>query len=551
MANIPIIEINDSCFSLLPNFLYARAKIMKLIANNWWPQAPDYIVFRNVLFRYSGFALFAISFIIFALAYKKLGSREKQLSLISMIGIFAMIFLARGYNNQILSDMLDIVADLGLAQLLGPMREWARVSIIIPTFLIIVIALGLNKIQRPKKQILIGGFLSMLIVNILVSPGVVYLGDNYAALYFEENWDLIDEIPKEEKVLLYLQEDIIVPAITVLGKEREIVRPSFEGTINGYGSIKELEDAPDELLDVLNIHKIIKFGRIPDHSDWDCKTEKDLTVCSDGKETVPFSVYKGTVLAAEEDLYSAVKIRPENFAITDNEEHHTRFIVNNKTGSGQYSILLFEAEDDFGYYKYRNRKSSIESSNGTIVISKHVQIGRSGTYELVARGKGSLGLNISESSIELESDSMENIHGGEIELKEGEHNLNISIGNGSILDFVSLSEKPGYEENSTSARIIEYEMINPTLWKVKIDSSEPFLLGFAESYSRFWELRMNGKVIEPIELYGKMNGYWIDEAGELEITMRYSSQDSYEIGMGISILTVILGSAYVWARGSK
>ncbi len=534
-------------------YLSKHGEILNLFAfsNNWWPQVPDYLVFRNILFRYSGFGLFAISFIIFVLSYQKLGIKEKQLSVIFMMGIFAVIFLARGHHNEILSYIMDIIAGIGLAQLLGPMREWARISILIPAFLIVIITIGLNKIQRPKKQILIGGFIVMLLVNILLSPGTVYLRENYAAAYLDENWKMIEDIPKENKAVLYLGRDLEVPVIDIFGQKKQITRPNFEGTVSTYGSIRALRDAPDELLDALNIHHIVRFGNDADEEGWDCKSDRDITICTDGKETMPFSVYEGTVLAADEEIYSAVKIQPENFAITSSEENHTKFILNNETKDDQYSIFLFEAEDDFNYKRYRKNTSYIESSNRTIIISRTVQIERNGTYEIVVHGKGSFETNISNRSMNLESESLANIDGGKIQLEKGKYNLSIRIGNYSVLDFVSISETPEFQNNTSNARIIGYERINPTLWTVKIDSSKPFLLGFAEKYSKFWELRMNGKVIKPIKLYGQMNGYWIDETGELDITMRYASQDSFEMGMGISILTVILGSIYVLKRWDK
>jgi len=107
------------------------------------------------------------------------------------------------------------------------------------------------------------------------------------------------------------------------------------------------------------------------------------------------------------------------------------------------------------------------------------------------------------------------------------------------------------------AEVINYTEVNPTFWKVKVNATKPFMLSFAEAYDPLWEARVykNGKLIErvrSIPLYSVINGFWIDETGELEIVIRYTPQDWFELGLAVSVTTFIGCIGYLvydWRRG--
>lgn len=107
-----------------------------------------------------------------------------------------------------------------------------------------------------------------------------------------------------------------------------------------------------------------------------------------------------------------------------------------------------------------------------------------------------------------------------------------------------------------SAKIVSYEEINPTLWRIEVNTTKPFMLSFAESYNPLWEARVykNGKLAEKVRsipLYSVINGFWINETGELEIVVRYVPQEWFELGLRISMLTFIGCVSYViydWRR---
>jgi len=59
------------------------------------------------------------------------------------------------------------------------------------------------------------------------------------------------------------------------------------------------------------------------------------------------------------------------------------------------------------------------------------------------------------------------------------------------------------------------------------------MLSFAEAYDPLWEARVykDGRKIETVKsipLYSVINGFWINETGNLEIIIRYKPQDWFE-----------------------
>ena len=113
-----------------------------------------------------------------------------------------------------------------------------------------------------------------------------------------------------------------------------------------------------------------------------------------------------------------------------------------------------------------------------------------------------------------------------------------------------------FEVKEKPAKVLNYTKINPTLWKVKVNATKPFMLSFAEAYDPLWEARIykDGRLVEKVRsipLYSVINGFWIDKTGELEIVIRYTPQDWFEIGLIISAITFVSCIGYLfydWRR---
>jgi hypothetical protein len=128
------------------------------------------------------------------------------------------------------------------------------------------------------------------------------------------------------------------------------------------------------------------------------------------------------------------------------------------------------------------------------------------------------------------------------------YHVNSSRTNQTIEDLFHTTELPPN---------ISFNRVNPTLWEAQINASKPFMLTFTESYDSSWEASIyrNNEIIEevrPIPLYNVINGFWVNETGNLKIVIKYKSQDWLEIGLIISSLTLITTLLYLfydWRRG--
>jgi len=116
------------------------------------------------------------------------------------------------------------------------------------------------------------------------------------------------------------------------------------------------------------------------------------------------------------------------------------------------------------------------------------------------------------------------------------------------LDLIVLQEKAPY--SATPAVIKDYREVSPTLWEVDVNSEKPFMLVLTEAYDSLWRAKVykDGRVVETISsvpVNGALNGFWINETGELRIVLEYSPQEWFKIGLVISIMTLVLGVAWV------
>jgi len=235
-------------------------------------------------------------------------------------------------------------------------------------------------------------------------------------------------------------------------------------------------------------------------------------------------------------------------------------------------IYLFEAESDL-YRKNAevSKEFGGEASNGEVLkfvksgeAWQDIEIVKNGTYRLALKGVGEFKVRIGDHEFVLKSNSLNFTYTPLFDLTKGKQRLEILADKNSYLDVVWLySTKTNqtieqlFEVKEKPAEIINYTKINPTLWKVKVNATKPFMLSFAEAYDPLWEARVyrDGErvgVVRAIPLYSVINGFWINETGDLEVVIRYKPQDWFEMGLGISGLTFVVCVLYLfydWRKG--
>jgi hypothetical protein len=178
-------------------------------------------------------------------------------------------------------------------------------------------------------------------------------------------------------------------------------------------------------------------------------------------------------------------------------------------------------------------------------------IPRSGNYALAVKATGTLNVN----GIQL------NCNGDWKylplpELKRGNHVIVLSTDNEAFIQglilFTLNQEVNGLREIfkvETASSLLNYKQISPVEWEVTVNASSPFVLVFTEPYDRLWRAYVNSKEVEPIMLYGMVNGFPIIETGILHIRIYYTLQTYYNIGLFTSCISfVILAFLYIYRK---
>lgn len=100
-----------------------------------------------------------------------------------------------------------------------------------------------------------------------------------------------------------------------------------------------------------------------------------------------------------------------------------------------------------------------------------------------------------------------------------------------------------FDVEDSRTKVIGYKKNDPTSWDVKVNTTRPFMLVFAETYDPSWRaiVRDNKKTTsyKPISVYPAINGFWIDNVGEYNVEIRYRPQVWFEIGLMIAAFTSV------------
>ena len=165
---------------------------------------------------------------------------------------------------------------------------------------------------------------------------------------------------------------------------------------------------------------------------------------------------------------------------------------------------------------------------------------------------GSIALEVDgkRSEIDLHNDEQKPmwVYSEPVSLDKGEHTLWIlpETRGETQIDSVAIYSTEDDEtlkdvfEAGEDPPVISWQEISPTKYTVHVTTQTPFMLAFAEAYDPMWVARVDGKEYRSRPLYSVINGFWIDETGELEITIEYKPQRWFHQGAAISIGSFVL-----------
>ncbi|MAG37006.1 MAG: hypothetical protein CL878_12290, partial [Dehalococcoidia bacterium] len=93
---------------------------------------------------------------------------------------------------------------------------------------------------------------------------------------------------------------------------------------------------------------------------------------------------------------------------------------------------------------------------------------------------------------------------------------------------------------------LSWERVSTTRYEVTVTGARaPFLLMLHEHFDPQWVARVGGETIRPVLTAGVSNGYAITTLGSYPITLEYSGQRYYDLGLVISVVAGLVTLAYV------
>lgn len=510
-------------------------------SNNWWPQVNDEAIYDNLVFRVSSVLIFAIAFLEFTNSATKKDQKKFWLYVLSFLSILLLLFVAQGTNNSIVSYFVKIVSDNGKDGLFSLFREWARVSILIPIFLVIIFLLS------KKNNLLV----LVLVLNVLSSPGWHYINENYSAVKTpDQYYQLKEEITGEFKTIDTGPKELG----QILGNHRNVWDESkisqwLHGIGQGYdrsdiGELQKIGDLPKELLDSLNIKYVIKRndlyqgkGYQNDYTWLSCKKIENLTICKNDIAEQPFEVYQEIIDVGDNQSQFLSYAYIDTMSLAPSKMLDPDFVLNKNE---KKPIWIIEPE-------LINNSNSIEEKNasGGKIATFNTSIEKEfntkkGTYTMIARTCEDIIIELNNEKFEFDSEKFQIVK-RTVNLSEGRQKLEIS-GKGK-LDVVWLinSDLPIYK----NAKITDFKRLSPSKWTVNATSTGPFILGFAETYSKNFEAKIFKdekliSIVKPVEIFKFKNGFKINDTGNLSIEISYAPQDFFNYSLSITWITLLV-----------
>lgn len=109
-----------------------------------------------------------------------------------------------------------------------------------------------------------------------------------------------------------------------------------------------------------------------------------------------------------------------------------------------------------------------------------------------------------------------------------------------------------FSSKEQPATVIEHKRIAPTKYIVRINAEKPFMVTFPETYDPKWIAMVNGKEYISVPCF-RLNGFFIEQTGYLEIVIEYKPQVWFNYGSMVSIATLssIIGLSLIWWREKR
>lgn len=142
---------------------------------------------------------------------------------------------------------------------------------------------------------------------------------------------------------------------------------------------------------------------------------------------------------------------------------------------------------------------------------------------------------------------------GSINLSQGRHIFTVNLT--SIDTLIMYSVKPE-EQGIALSKVftvqsmiqLSYSTVNPEEYTVSINATKPFLLVLSTSYDPLWKAYVAGAEIPTTSAYTFLNSFYIEKTGSLKITIKYTGQNYYNMGLAITSITTLVALTTVFYK---
>ena len=221
---------------------------------------------------------------------------------------------------------------------------------------------------------------------------------------------------------------------------------------------------------------------------------------------------------------------------------------------GKSCVYLLEAETDFEV-ENTNVCREKEASNGRVLVLDrnssakcHMNILEEGDYCLQFRLCGGIEVAIDSTLVELHSDSLGFSSCPIQHLNKGEHQVRIvPTEYPSSLDVAWMGPaekgkipKEWLAVKDSPSDLSDVVKINSSTMKLHAKAKEAFLLSVAEGYDPLIAAFSDGKKHDSFPVFGLINGFLIDEQGDVDVIVKFLPQFWAKIGIWISLIFALL-----------
>lgn len=221
-------------------------------------------------------------------------------------------------------------------------------------------------------------------------------------------------------------------------------------------------------------------------------------------------------------------------------------------------VYLYEAETDFETENADIYKESLASNGWVLRLGENswakcqLEIIKDGDYRLQFKLKGSLQITIDNVDIKLHSDELRFVSSSIQHLLKGEHELNITpLEYPSYLDVVWIGPADKGEDinewltaKDNRADLTTSKKMSNSKMTLHIKTTEPFLLSVAEGYDPLVAAYSNGTKYNSFPVFGVINGFLINEQGDIDVDIKFLPQIWTQIGTWISLISALFLIAY-------